>query len=369
MIVKTYTGITLQEAVDKMKQELGEDALILSTKLLTSQEAASTGKKFEITACLDKETPAAKTKEPQKSKLDTPADINSELNRLRDRIYKTYNSSTETSEKKTASQPYVQSRVKDNSLQEELLDKEISPQVAKKILALVAHQAPFLKGDELNEYLKSTISAMIPVGSFGVKAKEKPFITAVIGPTGVGKTTCIAKLAVISKILHNLDVGLITLDTYRLGAIDQLKVFAQISSIDLLVAYQTKEIPNLLKQFRKKDIVFIDTAGRSQNNTEQLEEISTSLKLVKPHEVLLAVSSTGTTKHLQDVIKKFSPMKVSGLIYTKLDEAAAYGNILNVAVKHQVPIKFLTNGQVIPDDIIAADPDFIASMILTGKVV
>ncbi len=209
---------------------------------------------------------------------------------------------------------------------------------------------------------------MIPTYNFEVQKNRKPKVAALVGPTGVGKTTCIAKLAVISKILHNLSVGLISIDTYRLGALDQLRIFSEISNVDMLVAYEPKDIPGILKSFKDKDIIFIDTAGRSQNNKEQLNNAKEFLTAAKVEETYLVLSSTGTSRNLLDVADKFRVLDYNSVIFTKIDEAVTFGNILNVVNAFDVPVSFLTNGQIIPDDIISADPEFIANMIYTGKM-
>jgi flagellar biosynthesis protein FlhF len=134
------------------------------------------------------------------------------------------------------------------------------------------------------------------------------------------------------------------------------------------VAYEPQEIPGLIAEFRKKDIVFIDTAGRSQNNAGLLKETSRFLSSTKVDEVYLVLSTTSTTKNILDVAQKFRVLNYNGVVFTKLDEAVSFGNILNVTANFNVPIKYLTNGQIIPDDIIAADPQFIANMIYTGKI-
>jgi flagellar biosynthesis protein FlhF len=249
-----------------------------------------------------------------------------------------------------------------------LLQREVQKRIVDTIINQLRKYSEFLQPSNIDGYVISTISSMIPTSNFEVRKKQRPKVISLIGPTGVGKTTCIAKLAVISKILHNLDIGLLSLDTYRLGAIDQLKIFSEVSNIDLRVAYSPADIPSIINEFKKKDLVFIDTAGRSQNNTDLLKDSRKFLINAKVDEIYLVLSTTSTTKNMLDVAEKFKVINYSGIVLTKLDEAVSFGNILNLVSNISIPIKYLTNGQVIPDDIIAADPEFIANMIYTGKI-
>ena len=208
---------------------------------------------------------------------------------------------------------------------------------------------------------------MIQTKNFELYKSNKPKVVSVVGPTGVGKTTCIAKLAVIAKILHNLDVGLISVDTYRLGAIDQLRIFSEISDIDMLIAYDPEEMPGLINSFKNKDIIFIDTAGRSQKNSEHLTKTKMYLDTIKIDETFLVLSATNSTKNLFDTAEKFKTFNYDSFVFTKVDEGVAFGNLLNTITNFNLPVTFLSNGQVIPDDIISADSEFIANLIFTGK--
>jgi flagellar biosynthesis protein FlhF len=214
----------------------------------------------------------------------------------------------------------------------------------------------------------SSLSSLVPVHNFSFTHSKKPHVVALIGPTGVGKTTCIAKLASISKIIHNLDVGLISTDTYRLGAIDQLKIFSEISNIDMLVAYEPEDMVKAFESFKKKDIIFIDTAGRSQKNSDELSKTGEFLKAIKVDESYLVMSATSSTRTLHDICEKFKILQPNAAIFTKLDEAAAFGNIINIASGFNLPVVYLSNGQVIPDDIISANADFIANITFKGRL-
>ncbi|MGE5681936.1 MAG: flagellar biosynthesis protein FlhF [Bacillota bacterium] len=392
MQIKKYIALTLKEATSKMKAELGEDAIVLSTRIIEDDPRYGNKRVFELTAGVEDDFdggPAAETKPklktPAASTAKAPAPEKSYTEELKDLTEKIFAQKKELRQRPqaaaaarnqvNAAMPQAKPKILAEGLEREL--KEISDtliqrEVQKRIVDTIINQlrkySDFLQPSNIDSYVTSTISSMIPVSTFEVQKKQKPKVIALVGPTGVGKTTCIAKLAVISKILHNLNIGLISLDTFRLGAIDQLKIFSEISNIELRVAYEPQEVPSLLAGFKKKDIVFIDTAGRSQNNTELLKDTRKFLTNLKADDVYLVLSTTSTTKHVIDVAEKFKVLNYNGVVFTKLDEAVSFGNILNLAVNFNVPITYLTNGQVIPDDIIAADAEFIANMIYTGKI-
>ena len=293
-----------------------------------------------------------KTDEKPRPKVKAEAHVNPKLEKLKQNLEKT---------------SAIDSRIYDE-IHEVLKFRDVDEQIINVILKQMDKYKDFLDSENVDNYVVSTLSSLVSTSNFEVKKGSKPNIIALIGPTGVGKTTCIAKLAIISKILHNLDVGLISIDTYRLGALDQLKIFSEVSNIEFFVAYEPSDLASLVNKMRKKDIIFIDTVGRSQNSPAHLKGIQDFLSAVKTDDIFLVLSSTSTSKNLIDVAQKFKILNYSGLIFTKIDEAVTFGNILNITSKTDTPIKYLTNGQVIPDDIIAADPEFIANMVYSGKV-
>ncbi len=384
MQIKKYTASTLKETTTLMKQELGDEAIILSTRIIEADIKSGRKKMFELTAGVENFavnqknffSETLKEREPKKNLYDEliPVVIGTE------KVYPKMETSAKpglSSGRQAVSQ---RQKSKPQEGTEALLEKElreivdtliyreVQKPIITSILGQLEKQKSFLHPSNIDSYVLQSIASMIPVKNFEVRKNGKPTVISLVGPTGVGKTTCIAKLAVISKILHNLDVGLISSDTYRLGAIDQLKIFSEISNIDLLVAYEPDEMPKLIESFKKKDVIFIDTAGRSQKSLDQLKKTKEFLDAVKVDETYLVLSTTGNSKNLFDVAEKFKLFDYKALIFTKLDEAAVFGNILNVATNFNTPITFLSNGQVIPDDIIAADQEFIAKIVYTGKM-
>lgn len=401
MQIKKYVASTLKEASQKMKSELGSEAIVLGTRIIENDPRYGGKKMFELTAGMDDNfvPPAASLPSEEPRQTAAPRTFADELASMSDKIFTQPKPSRQASsgpellnidfssvrkkEERGQRLPEIPGLTDNTQLssgrggrieqalrevEETLHQREIQESTVQLIINQLRKYSDFLQPSNIDNYVKSTISSMIPVSKFEVQKKNRSKLIALVGPTGVGKTTCIAKLAVISKILHNLNIGLISFDTFRLGAIDQLKIFAEISQIDLRVAYETSDVPGYINEFKKKDIVFIDTAGRSQNNTELLKDTKKFLTPLNVDEIYLALSTTSTTRNMLDVAEKFRVLNYNGIVFTKLDEAVSFGNILNVASTVNIPIKYLTNGQVIPDDIIAADSEFIANMIYTGNI-
>lgn len=367
MQIKKYTAPSLKEASLKMKSELGEDAIILGSRIVENENKIGRKKMYEISAGFDKPT-NAKVKSNKNS-----SSYKEDISTLKNKIYQNQNISKSTIKpqlKNTINQASADSDLKKEI--KDIIDTLAFKEVHKSIITVIMKQLKsyekFLHSTNLDSYVLSIISSFIQVKNFELNKKNSPKIVSIVGPTGVGKTTCIAKLAVIAKLLNELKVGLISIDTYRLGAIDQLKIFSEISNIDFQVAYEPEEMPELINKFKDKDVIFVDTAGRSQKDIKQLEKTKEYLNKIKVDETFLVLSSTNTTRTLYDVAEKFKIFNYDSLIFTKIDEAAVFGNVLNVITNFNLPVTFLSNGQVIPDDIIAADSEFISNLVLTGKM-
>jgi flagellar biosynthesis protein FlhF len=371
--VKKFVAPTLKEASDLMKKELGNDAFILSTRVVNKRTDLGIQKHFEITSGIEEELDMVLA-DVENSTSFKEATFSDELMKLQKRVVGNEKPNENNWNNETiVIAPKSKTRAKLGEEQlKQFVDKLIYQEVSKPIIKTVVNQIKkseqFIDPSNIEDYVITSLSSLIHTTKFEIKKRGKQKIVAIVGPTGVGKTTCIAKLAAISKILNNLKIGIISIDTYRLGAIDQLRIFSEVSNIDMLVAYEASEMPGLIKKFSDKDLIFIDTAGRGQKNLKELEKTKEFLDVVKVDETYLAISATNSTKNLTDVTKKFELFNYGALVVTKIDEGVVYGNILNVAVSSNKPLIYLTNGQVIPDDIIAADSDFVAKMVVTGEV-
>jgi len=367
MQIKKFRAANLKDAMSAMKEKLGPDAIVLSTQVIEADPEIGTKKMFEITGGIDDEFGAESKSADDENEI---LNFENEIAKLKNKIYRKNKEVEQPKNKKTITKSV--SKNINKKLSEEVIDILKHRDIDERIISTIVNQLnkynAFLNKKNLDSYVVSTIASMIPTENFEVIKQKKPKIVSLVGPTGVGKTTCIAKLSVISKILHNLNVGLISIDTYRLGALDQLKIFADISDIEFHVAYEPADVSKSISKMKKKDLIFIDTVGRSQNKTEQLEGINDFLKVSNIDETYLVLSATSMSKNMINAAQKFRMLNYNGIVITKLDEAVSFGNVLNLTTAINVPIKYLTNGQIIPDDIIAGDSEFIANMIYSGKI-
>lgn len=192
-------------------------------------------------------------------------------------------------------------------------------------------------------------------------------IQVLIGPTGVGKTTTIAKLASVYSLYKNKKVGLITLDTYRIGAVEQLKTYAEILSVPFDVILSIKDIPKVMEKMKDRDIIFIDTTGRNSKNIMQISEIRKFIEEIKPDKIHLVLSMTTKQNDLKKIINNYKLINYDNLILTKVDETDVYGSILSSIFYSNVPVSYIAAGQNVPEDIEEATFDKLYKLILEAE--
>ena len=189
-------------------------------------------------------------------------------------------------------------------------------------------------------------------------------VNAFIGTTGVGKTTTLAKIAAHFVLEQNLKGALITADTYRISAVEQLKKYAEILGLPVEVVYSAADLRKAITRHRSKDFVLVDTAGRSQYNEFQMDELKELLMAHPRMEKHLVVSATTKEQDAAEIIDRFSVCAPNRIIFTKTDETRSIGMVLNLLAQRELPLSFLSNGQSVPDDIIPATAERLAELLL-----
>ena len=234
---------------------------------------------------------------------------------------------------------------------------------------LVRHVAENLEPDQfryvesIREALCEAVAQCIPIAPPIQSVVGTRRVVALVGPTGVGKTTTVAKLAANFKLAHGVRVGLVTVDTYRIAAVEQLKTYAEIIDLPLAVVNDPSEMTRALDELGAVDLVFIDTAGAARAMRSRSGSCPNSSS-APPDEVHLVLSAVAGQRSLQAAVERFAMVQVDRLILTKLDEADSLGGILAVLGLSSRPVSYLTTGQAVPDDIEPADRMRLARLIL-----
>lgn len=255
-----------------------------------------------------------------------------------------------------------------------LIENEVTSELADEIVGLVRDE---LSPTELKdtEIVKSAvlrrIAAYIPVNpsqaTIEKPADGRPLTIALAGPTGVGKTTTIAKLAATYKLRHGKSVGLITCDTYRIAAVDQLRTYANIIGVPLHVALTSSEVERACEALKDCDAILIDTAGRSQRDAGRISELQQILDAASPHQTHLVLSMATSESVMGQAAERFASIRPDRVIFTKLDEAVNFGAMVNIARKINTELSFVTTGQEVPDHIEPSNADRLARLVLTGE--
>jgi flagellar biosynthesis protein FlhF len=242
----------------------------------------------------------------------------------------------------------------DETLARHLVEKaqnSLEPDKLSEVASVQEHVARLV--------MKSTLAS----GPLQAPAGE-PVVAAFVGPTGVGKTTTIAKLAAHYALGDKRKVALVTLDTYRIAAVEQLRLFAKIIGLPVDIVLTADELEHALARHRDKEIVLIDTAGRSQRDALQMAELTTFFTENQPIGVHLVLSATASTPTLHDTVARFKPLGLTSLVFTKLDESTVFGPLLSTALHAQLPMSYFTTGQRVPEDIEVATPERVVDLIL-----
>lgn len=428
MKIKKYLAPTLKEALAKVKEELGEDAIIVNTR---TYKDGGIGKLFkndqvEVTAAIEEDLMPKRNFYAAKAYKTTESDnINSSLEdnkeqalinslkRFKEELPKMQGAQQQKSvQKRKPAEPITvksdvaveekedYSILKDeltemkemlHSLQEKmeykganefppifqkyykkLIDNEVDEKTVKKIITEVYKEYEnkakdiLFTEDDLKNLIVEKISENILTSGHIKIFDDKTSVVFLVGPTGVGKTTTIAKISAIYAIYEKKKVALVTIDTYRLAAVEQLKAFANIVHLPLYTIFNLKDMDAIKRKFDEYDLILIDTAGRSQKDIEKLEELKQYIQTANPTEVHLVLSLTTKYHDLIHIMKKFSIVPINRIIFTKLDETTRTGNILNILKTVKGKISYITTGQDIPDDIELADSIKLSNLIVEG---
>jgi len=247
----------------------------------------------------------------------------------------------------------------------ELRAEDVGPTGVETLMQAIRPAAEDGAGiEELRSLMAETLTGLVKCsGSLRIK-KNGPRIMAVVGPTGVGKTTTIAKLAAMYALNRRVSVAMVTTDNFRVGAVEQLKTYAKIMDLPLEVAGNSQELAKALAKHADKDLVLIDTAGRSPKDSERLDELKGYLECHSGIDIYLCLSATTRAREIDEIIATFGTLPITRLLFTKLDESKSFGCIVDTYLKHKLPLSYFSTGQKVPEDIEVATSRKLASMVV-----
>ncbi|MDR3600697.1 MAG: flagellar biosynthesis protein FlhF [Desulfosporosinus sp.] len=380
MRVRRFVGNNVAETVGKVKRELGPEAVILQTREFREGGFLGffTKLKVEITAAIE-EAPVAAVKPPTENRVyhvdevkpqqtkpgpdskEQSGIIKDELQMMRLMLVKIKEQMEGLGAEEKSVCPVVLQRWADH-----LRERGVNENLVKRLIRRVQEILPVEEwGNDSQVYAQieaSVCQICEPIGLI-TPGTDMPKVVALIGPTGVGKTTTIGKLAAGFGIVDKRKIALITTDTYRVAAVEQLKTYGEIIGAPVEVAMTPAELRETLNRHMDKELIFIDTAGRSPHHDIHMSELRAFLSKAQPDFTMLVMSATTQSADQLRVYQSFEDL-TTHLIFTKLDETVSAGSIINLLGKTTLPTAYLANGQNVPDDIEAATAKLLARYII-----
>ena len=374
MKIKKIVAPTMKDALRQVKIELGDDAVILQSRKIKSGGLFSflSREQIEVTAAVDHSAPGITPDNASDSNVSashapgTGIREKSLLYNIKDDVERIEDTLAQIGEKlKYDSMPGLPAELNRHFVS--LLENGVEKKIASDLMQTVYVETGANGYDNaalVAKLVQQKLRAMFTVTGPLKYSGARPIVMALIGPTGVGKTTTIAKIASQNKFFMKRKVSLVSADTYRMAAIEQLRTFARIASIPLDVVYKPDDLPAALKKNADKDLIVIDTAGRSHRDQDKMRELSDFMEAANPSQIHLTLSAGSKLKDLLDIVDRFHVVPSDSFVITKLDETTDYGNILNLAQRRPKPISYLTLGQNVPDDIAVADNATLAKLVM-----
>lgn len=383
MKVKKYKAPTMPEAMKQIRHDLGGDAIILNSREVESGGFLGlfTKKHLEVVAAID---PDAVSRRNQT--------LISELTPSTREISKSKNHSSSIA-KIEGSKETVQTEEGGNGVQTSdliRLERNIQrmsettyPGPLQEVYKILQDQdvetdliEPFMRPllkewytsdealskEEIFRILKDEIKQRLEKKCEAPISYENKYLL-LAGPTGVGKTTTLAKLAAKAKLEDHKKIAFITADTYRIAAVDQLKAYADILNVPIEVAYTKEDFLNAKKRFSDRDLIFVDTAGRNFREASYIDELKKLIPFDDEIQTWLVFSLTAKYTDLQAVYSAFKDLNPKHSVFTKVDETRSYGAVMNFWMKEGIVPAYLTNGQNVPDDLIAASPEKMSNLL------
>ncbi|TFG90591.1 MAG: flagellar biosynthesis protein FlhF [Syntrophobacterales bacterium] len=368
MQIKRYEVASINQAMAKIRADLGPDAIILSATRLEGRSG------IEVVAARD-DAGDTLSRQVRGGSPDVFSLFVSEMDQLK-ALISTRDMSAQLKEVKEAMDTVsdvlgIGGTVGASPALSRVYRRLVSNGISKQRAAGLVKEAKQRLPEQSDDYdsalmvVRDIIRQSI-APSYRNNGKKK--VVAFVGPTGAGKTTTLAKLAARHRFEEGLTVGIVTMDTYKVGAVAQLRKYSDILDIPIEIAPGLTDLRKALEKFSDRDIVFVDTPGKSRRDGEHLLRLKESLAAGFPIETNLVLSTTASQEHLIDTAQRFGVTGYDSIIFTKLDESDSFGSIYNVIDHVSKPVSYVTDGQNVPRDISRITPEKLAEMVVDGLV-
>jgi flagellar biosynthesis protein FlhF len=439
MQVRVFEAVDMASALKMVKQELGPEALILSTRTIRNGKLGLMGKPMlEITAAIDsdfpKETTGAKVENSSRQRelvesqerntggfrhvvgdsvsdflnqrAAAPApfvaanrnkestgyrpetqqhpDLQNEVNELKDLVKNLAGKISQITEKEESVVTGRQLKVRESDFTNRfnattvhgdhilslLIERGINVETSRTIAGFLRESLTdqeLSSPDRVQAAIMGTIEDLIQVSPPNFAVRKAQQRLALVGPTGVGKTTTLAKIAASYLSRYSNSIALITIDTYRIAAVEQLKVYGEIMHLPVDVVITPEQLGKAIARHSDKELILIDTAGRSPRDSYCIDELAGFLRPELNIDKHLVLSATTREYELLDAIARFQSLGITHTIFTKIDECANLGILLNIQIQNANPLSFFANGQRVPEDLLVASPQIAAELIMSPK--
>lgn len=366
--IRTFRAASMQQALQLVRAHLGPQAAVLHTRQLNRGMLGwLVGRqKVEVTASNDFRVPSRLGPTPapdtsmaaaigppgSRTNATQDADLQDQIRALRSVVERLVGDQPTTESSRPAE---LQQTI------EQLQQLDFSASDIEQIVDKLASSAE--TDTDIQEELRRLLRQQVTVGGPIQVDQNGPRVVVLVGPTGVGKTTTIAKLAANHHLRERHRVGLITVDTYRIAAVEQLRTYAEIIDLPMEVVSTPREMREAVAKMSDLDLVLIDTAGRSPQDDIRLRELNAVVHEAEPDEVHLVLSVVAGATSLTRAVETFRQVGVTSLLLTKLDEAPTLGGLWPI-LNTDIPLSYMTNGQNVPDDIAPVDAQQLCNEIL-----
>lgn len=372
MKMKKYIAPSINEAMKQVRADLGEEAVIISSKVVVKKKffGLIRQKNFEVLAGIDEvEPPTFAVQEQKQLQPIVPkhdelpndgnvSELKEEIVSLKEML-KSMKQDTIQASIPEELKPFIE------YLKRQELNNELITDICDGLFAHV-NQSKEISRQEMVEIAKNVLKKELSPLSIGGISYDKKYV-CVLGPTGVGKTTTIAKMAARSVLEKKKKVGFITTDTYRIAAIEQLKTYANLLQAPVEVVYNLNDYREAIRKFANLDLVFIDTAGRNYKETKYVNELKKLISFDHEVESYLVLSLTAKEKDIETIIEQFSEFPIEKFIFTKTDETNSIGAMYNLMIKYKKGLAYYTTGQEVPEDIEEATIEKLLEMLFQGE--